>query len=269
MPIRRGCGTLGVRIERIAGFAEARAARPIHRDADPQRSVMSTQRQKREPSPAPPGDTAPKKRRNAWIWISGALALAAVGLLIWGLNTRSDLNGTQDSLNSSKQELQSTQQQLKSTNEKLASTQQELSSTQQQLDEKSRRQTAAVVSAGVLFTKLARDLGAANEDIAATEKELKDAQKKADAAQKDATAAKQQAATATGEAEKSKAQAEQANAEKEAAQAKATVVADCGKAYISAFAGLFEGGKLRENAPAVRKELGGITADCKTAFAGT
>ena len=43
--------------------------------------------------PEPP----PKKHRSPWISVSGALALAAVGLLIWGVSTlRADLNSSKD-----------------------------------------------------------------------------------------------------------------------------------------------------------------------------
>jgi phage shock protein A len=34
-------------------------------------------------------------RRNAWIWISALLALVAVGLLVWALSLRSDLDDTE------------------------------------------------------------------------------------------------------------------------------------------------------------------------------
>ena len=115
---------------------------------------------------------------------------------------------------------------------------------------------------------MARELGATREDVAATEQDLADAQKEADEAEQDAAAAKQQADDATDDAAKANAQADQANAERDAAQAKATIAAECGKAYISAFSGLFGSGNVREQAPAVREDLEGITADCKAAFAG-
>ena len=74
---------------------------------------------------------------------------------------------------------------------------------------------------------------------------------------------------ATDEAEQADAQVDQANAERDAAQAKARIAAECGKAYVSAFGGLFGSGSVREQVPDVRKALEGITADCRTAFAGT
>src|SRR6476619_7037858 len=39
-----------------------------------------------------PGGEAPKNRRNPWMWVSAALAVVAVALLAWGLNTKSDLD---------------------------------------------------------------------------------------------------------------------------------------------------------------------------------
>ena len=74
---------------------------------------------------------------------------------------------------------------------------------------------------------------------------------------------------ATDDAEQANAQVDQANAERDAAQAKAKIAAQCGKAYVSAFGGLFGSGNVREQVPAVRKDLQGITAECKTALAGT
>ena len=40
-------------------------------------------------------------------------------------------------------------------------------------------------------------------------------------------------------------------------------MAECAKAYISAFGGLFEGDTVRDQAPAVREQLSAITATCK------
>jgi chromosome segregation ATPase len=136
-------------------------------------------------------------------------------------------------------------------------------------DEQNGGGTAALVAAGALDTRLARELGATQEDVAATEQELTDAQKQTDAADQEAAAAKRLADDATDKAEKADAQANQANAERDAAQAKARIAAECGKAYISAFGDLFGSGNLREQVPAVQKDLEGITADCKSAFAGT
>jgi drug/metabolite transporter (DMT)-like permease len=39
---------------------------------------------------------APKKRRNWWVWVSAVLGVVAIGLLVWGLNTRSDLESSED-----------------------------------------------------------------------------------------------------------------------------------------------------------------------------
>jgi|tagenome__1003787_1003787.scaffolds.fasta_scaffold20831496_2 hypothetical protein len=39
--------------------------------------------------------TTVEKHRNWWIWISAGLGVVVVGLLIWGLNTKSDLDDLQ------------------------------------------------------------------------------------------------------------------------------------------------------------------------------
>ena len=182
------------------------------------------------------------------------------------------------------QELASTGQELETAQQELDSTQQELDTTAQQLDDATQPatptptaepddegggQTAALVAAGALFTGLARELGATREDVEQTEEELADAQKEADDAEQEASAAKRQVDDATDEADKANAQANQANAERDAAQAKATIAAECARAYIGAFGELFGSGNVREQVPVVRKDLEGITAECKTALAGT
>ena len=73
---------------------------------------------------------------------------------------------------------------------------------------------------------------------------------------------------ADNEADKAKAQADQAKAEARAAESRAAVAADCAKAYIAAFGGLFEGESVRDQAPEVREQLSRITADCKDELAG-
>ena len=237
---------------------------------------MSTTSPQPDAAPASP-DATPKPRRNRWIWATAAVGLLAVGLLIWALTLRSDLDGTQG-------ELDTATQALTSTGQELESTQQELDAAAQQLDDATQPtptppaseeqdegngQTAALVAAGALFTGLARELGATREDVDATEKELADAQKEADEAEQEASAAKRQADDATDDADKANAQADQANAERDAAQAKARIAAECAKAYVAAFGGLLGSGNLREQVPVVREDLKGITADCKTAFAGS
>src|SRR4051812_27850424 len=74
---------------------------------------------------------APKKRGNPWIWVSAALGLVVVALLIWALTGRSDLDTAQQQLDSTQQELADTQQELDNTSAKLDSTTQELESTTQ------------------------------------------------------------------------------------------------------------------------------------------
>jgi hypothetical protein len=235
---------------------------------------MSTTSPEPDAVSAPP-DGEPKKPRNVWVWICGALALVAVGLLVWALSSQSDLDSAQADLASSEQQVESTQQQLDATKQQLDSATPTATATATPTPtatatpDDSDGGRAGLVAAGALVTGLARELGATKEDAAATEQELADAQKTADQAEQDAAAAKQQADDATDDAAKAKAQADQADAERDAAQAKATIAADCAKSYISAFADLFGSGNVRDQVPDVREQLSGITADCKAALAGT
>jgi hypothetical protein len=52
---------------------------------------------------APPEEPAPKKHRSPWMWVSLVLAVVAIGLLIWGISTRSDLDDAQKEASQSKE----------------------------------------------------------------------------------------------------------------------------------------------------------------------
>jgi peptidoglycan hydrolase CwlO-like protein len=230
-----------------------------------------------------PETSKPKRRRNPWIWVSAALALIAAGLLIWALTSRSDLDDTQSQLKSTQQELSSTQQELDTTKQSLDDTSQKLDSTTQELDSTTQEVSSqdqqsgrravlaggAIAAGKALYDDLTEQLGATQEDLDATQQELEDANKKAEQAEKDAAAAKEQAKQAGDETDKAKAETEQAKAEADAAQSRATVVKDCTKAYLGAFGKLFEGDSVRDQAAVVRDEFSKITADCKTALAGS
>jgi uncharacterized membrane-anchored protein YhcB (DUF1043 family) len=188
----------------------------------------------------PPDDETQKKHRNPWIWISGALAIIAIGLLVWALNTKSDLD----------------------------STQQDVDNLESQVEQGKQTGSSFVAAAKTAFQDLTQQLGATSEDLADAEQNVNDAQQTADQAQKDADAAKQAADKANDATEKAKAEADQAKAETKAAESKATITADCAKAYVAALGTLFEGDDVRAQATQVREQLKGITSQCQTALGG-
>ena len=205
-------------------------------------------------------DQAPKKR-NHWIWVSALLLIVAAGLLIWALTIRSDLDDTQQELAGAQQASADTQQELDTAKQDLA---------EQESESDRSLGAGAVLAAGkALYDQLAEDLDATDQDLAETQQELEEAEQTATQAEQDAEAAKQAAADAGSETEKATAQADQATADVEAAQSRAAVAADCAKAYVAAFGALFEGDSARDEAPAVREQLAGITATCKDDLAGT
>jgi hypothetical protein len=53
------------------------------------------------------------------------------------------------------------------------------------------------------------------------------------------------------------------------ATAKASIAAECAKAYVSAFGALFEGGDPAANVDAVREQIAGITDECRAALNGS
>jgi len=179
-----------------------------------------------------------KKHRNPWIWVCAVLAVAAAGLLIWALTIQSDLDKTND----------------------------DVADLQAQVDKGQDSGSAVVTAAKSLYDDLAQQLGATTEDLEATQNDLDKAKQATADAEQDAAAAKQTADGADDELDKAKAEADQAKAEVVAAESKASVAADCAKAYVSSFGALFEGEGVRAQAPAVREQLQGITADCQAAL---
>jgi hypothetical protein len=202
-----------------------------------------------------------KKHRNPWPWVSGALAIVAIGLLVWGLSVKSDRDSAQDQLASTQKELDSTKQQLDSAAQATPEPAEDDSGAGR-----------AVLAGGALagmkavYDDLAEQLGATQEDLESTQADLDAANKKAQQAEKDAAAAEQKAKEADNETDKAKAEADQAKAEQEATESKATIAANCAKAYFGALGGLFEGDDPEAQADAVRKHLTGITDDCKAAL---
>jgi TolA-binding protein len=170
----------------------------------------------------------PEKHRSRWLWVSAVLGLAVVGLLVWALSLRSDL----DDANAKNEQQQETG-------------------------------SSIAIAAKDAYDELASDLGATNEDLEQTEQQLEGAQQDAEQAQKDADAAKQKAESTSDELDKAKAEADQAKAEAEAAGSKAEIAGECAKAYVNAAKGLLDG----DDRDAVREQLQGITDDCRAAFA--
>lgn len=184
-----------------------------------------------------PPPQAPR-RHNVWRWIALALAVAAIGLLVWAISAQSDLNDTED----------------------------DLGALQSQVDQGEETGSAVVAAAKNLYDDLAQQLGTTTEELAATAEQLAATKQDAAEAEQDAASAEQAAEEATSATDKAQAEADRAEAEVEAAQSKAAIAADCASAYVSAFGALLEGDDITEQAAAVREQLQQITADCRTAL---
>jgi hypothetical protein len=182
--------------------------------------------------------SAPRKR-NWWVWISAALTVVAAGLLIWGLATRAELDDAQQE------------------NEALRA----------QVEQGKEAGGAALAEAEQIYDDVMTELGATREDLAAAEQDVKASSEAAEEAEQAAADAQAEVDAAGDETDRAEAEAAHANAELEAAQARATVVADCVKAYGSAIGLLFEGEDPSAQAPVVREQLAGITAECRAAMA--
>jgi uncharacterized membrane-anchored protein YhcB (DUF1043 family) len=192
--------------------------------------------------------TSGKSKRSAWLWVSLGLAVVVVGLLIWGMTTKSDLDDTQSQLDSANQQVA----QLKT-------------------DAEQNKGVAGTIveAAKGAYTQLTQQLGASSEDLAATQQALTTAQQDATTAEQAATEAKQAVDEATSATDKAKATADDLQAQANVAKAKGTVAADCARASIAAVGQLFEGESIQAQAQAVRQQLQTIGADCKSALAGS
>ena len=87
--------------------------------------------------PGGPEDQSPGKRRNPWIWISVVLALVAIGLLVWALNTKSDLDNAE----------------------------QEADAAQSQLEQGKETGSAALKEGKTAYDDVTKQLGATTEDL--------------------------------------------------------------------------------------------------------
>ena len=242
-----------------------------------------------EPAPAP------KKQRNRWIWVSAGLGLLAAGFLVWALMLRSDLD-------SAKQDNKALQAQIDDAKSKgttaadeakaiydeitqqLGATSEDLANTQSELDKAKKAAaaaTAAAAAAAAAAVKAGNNADAADQQSQDAQKQIDEASaeaekaseatEKAQAETKKANAEADQARAerdkATAEADQAKAERDKATAEAQLAQSRASILADCAKAYVSAAGTLFAGESVKDQAPAVRKQLDAITGDCKAALA--
>ena len=158
----------------------------------------------------PPGGPPQKKHRNPWIWVSGVVALVAVGLLIWGVATQSDLNSSED----------------------------DVSELQTQVSNESAESQAAKD----LADELAQDLDSTSEDLAATEEKVGEAEQSAEKAEEDAAAAKKDADQAQDATEKAQAEAKRGPGRgRRGPVEERRSPATCARAYVTAFGALFEG----------------------------
>jgi chromosome segregation ATPase len=176
------------------------------------------------------------------MWVSVLLLLACGGLLIWALTLDSDLKSTQE----------------------------DVQALQTQLDEN--EQQGATVGAALQtgYEALMAQIGATQADVTATAESIDQAKQTIAQAEQDAQAAAERAAdNASSAVEQAQARVDEAQARGETAGAKATIAADCGRAYLSALGSLFDGDNVRAQIATVREQLQGISADCKAAMAGT
>jgi predicted nucleic acid-binding Zn-ribbon protein len=184
---------------------------------------------------------AQKKQRSPWLWVSLVLLLACIGLAVWGINTQSDLDD--------------------------ANTQ--IDHLQNQLGASAVTGTAVAASYKNAYTDLQQQMGSATVDLSTTQGQLEDSQKAADQANADAAKAKDKADKAQNETDKANAQAEQAQAETKAAQEQTKIVTDCSQALLTSLGAVLQADDPKAEAESQKKDLEGISGQCKKALGGS
>jgi chromosome segregation ATPase len=184
---------------------------------------------------------AQKKHRSPWLWVSLVLALACIGLAVWGINTQSDLDD--------------------------ANTQ--IDHLQNQLGASAVTGTAVAASYKDAYNDLEQQMGSANADLSSTQAQLEDSQKAADQANEDAAKAKDKADKAENETDKANAEAEQAQAETKAAQEQAKTVTNCSQALLTSIGAVLQADDPKAEAGKQKSELEPLAAGCKKALGGT
>ena len=179
-------------------------------------------------TPPAAGENAPRKRPWGWIAVAGVLAAGLVGVGIYSINTKSDLDDA---------------------NARVASQQKQIASQQKELDEAQAAGAGAVAAAKAAFAKLSAQLGAAQQDATQTSEQ---------AAAK-LSQAEQAAADAKGTADEV-----QKNAV--AAQVKAEAAATCAQSFLSAFSEVFSGSTLKAGVEATVAELKKLQPQCASAL---
>ena len=186
-------------------------------------------------------DAAQKKHRSPWLWVSLVLALACIGLAVWGINTQSDL----DDANTQVDHLQN------------------------QLGAGAVTGTAVAASYKSAYNDLEQQLGSSTADLSTTQAQLEDSQKAADQANEDADKAKDKVDKADSETDKANAQTEQAQAEAKAAQEQAKTVTSCSQALLTSIGAVLGADDPKAEAEKQKSELEPIAENCKKALGGT
>jgi len=186
-------------------------------------------------------EAAQKKHRSPWLWVSLVLALAVIGLAVWGINTKSDL----DDANTTIDHLQN------------------------QLGASAVTGTAVAASYKNAYNELEQQLGSSTADLSTTQAQLEDSQKAADQANEDAAKAKDKADKAANETDKANAQTEQAQAETKAAQEQTKTVTNCSQALLTSIGAVLQADDPKAEAEKQKSELEPIAANCKKALGGT
>jgi chromosome segregation ATPase len=218
-------------------------------------------------------EPGPPKRRNWFIWISALLAVIVIALIVWNLSLQSDLDdanakakGSQGQVADVEAENKDLQAQVKELEAQTKDLQTQVSDLETGITDAKETGNATAAEYRSAYEDLQTELGTTQSDLAATQKELESAQAAAEQADKDAAAAQQQVDDAQSAADKTQAEADQAQADAKAATANATLVKDCGNAFLDQVDIVLSSDDPTAAATSAKKELQGIAGDCKAAL---
>jgi chromosome segregation ATPase len=146
-------------------------------------STTEPQPRRQSVAPQPTDPLTGRKKRNWWIWVSAGLALALVGVGIWLVQTRSDLDAAEQQASEATTSYKAAYEELE---DELGAAEKDLASTQQDLEQAQRDAEEA-----------AQEAAAATDEANSADNAIDKANAEADRAKADAKAAESQATAVT------------------------------------------------------------------------
>jgi chromosome segregation ATPase len=184
-----------------------------------------------------PAAQAPRHPARKWIIATVVLLLAVVGLGVYVVSLRSDIDDKDD---------------------QIAAQQRELEERQGAAEQVQDAASGLADDAQAAFSALGDELERIQSQAAATQAETQEA----------IESAEQAAADAQARAESAEDEVEQANARADEAEAQAEATSACARGYLSAIAGAFDAASVDEGVTQAQSDIEALNASCSDTFGG-